>query len=65
MYVRTGRSLETEELMLWNITKNDRLIMTTNNRRFPGMGKPTRYFTLFPHNGRDWPGKGSDSMGVY
>jgi agmatine deiminase len=21
------------------------------------MGKPTRYFTLFPHNGRDWPGK--------
>jgi predicted amidohydrolase len=21
MYVRTGRSLETEELMLWNITK--------------------------------------------
>jgi hypothetical protein len=21
------------------------------------MGKPTRYFTLFPHNGRDWPEK--------
>jgi N-carbamoylputrescine amidase len=26
----------------------EHLIMTTNNRRSPGMGKPTRYFTLFP-----------------
>jgi predicted amidohydrolase len=30
------------------LLKSDRLIMTTNNRRFPQNGKPTRYFTLFP-----------------
>jgi hypothetical protein len=54
MYVRTGRSLETN--WCWNITKRDRLIMTTNNRRFPAEWENQQGILLcFPHNGRDWP----------